>query len=366
MNQDKGLDKQKLKKKRIILSIVSAIIIIVFVAVIITILQIKSNVDRMIIPNTIVNTEPSPITDEVIVVPEEEKELKDFYLFVMGLDYRGSHNALLTDSLIVFHIIPEQKAVKLLSIPRDLLVENDYGHQVKINSIFSEGYYATLNKAKKDPSILTNDEIQLGNKVVDKAVLSGAMASTRTEINEILDINIDHTVIVNFNTITSLVDEVGGIEIDVKRKMQYRATNLYLEPGLQTLNGEQALGYARFRHDNRGTRYYATDFERGMHQQEVVKALASKILSWNNVTKVFSLLDIVSKNVQTDMDYSTMYSMVKDYYSLFNGDSFHSIPFPEFYSNSGDVIIPDNELDSLRELFKATEIENSPMIDQTQ
>ena len=100
---------------------------------------------------------------------------------------------------------------------------------------------------------------------------------------------------INFNTVISLVDEVGGIEIDVKRSMKYKATNLYLEPGLQVLNGENALGYARFREDDRGTRYFASDFERGGRQQEVVKALAEEIFSW----KFFSWFSRVDIQVNT-------------------------------------------------------------------
>lgn len=170
-----------------------------------------------------------------------------------------------------------------------------------------------------------------------------------------MEIDIDYMVLANFSTVTSLVDEVGGIEIDVKRSMKYRATNLYLEPGLQVLNGENALGYARFREDDRGNRYYASDFERGQHQQEVVKALAEKILSWGNITKAHKLLDIVSDNVKTDINYTDMYMMITKYYDKFKGDSFKSLSFPEYYSPEGDVILNEEALEKLKVDFHTLE-----------
>ncbi|MFD3259600.1 LCP family protein [Paenibacillus lentus] len=343
------------KKKKIILRIMLFLVSVIIVSTAVFTYQIKSNIDKMIIPNTKIDTALDPKIDTGIVPGQPEENNKDFYFLVLGLDYRGKHNALLTDSLMVLHIIPQESIIRLLSIPRDLLVENANGNTVKINSLFSEGYSISRQKAAEDPSILTGDTVQLGSRKLDKALLSGSMANIRNKIEELLDVEIDHTILVNFNTVISLVDEVGGIEIDVKRSMQYKATNLYLKPGLQILNGEDALGYARFREDDRGSRYFASDFERGKHQQEVVKALADEILSWKNTTKTLKLLKIVSDNVQTDMDYTDMYSMITKYYNAFNGDSISSIPFPEHYSPDGDVVLPDDARDILQDALKYVE-----------
>jgi len=355
---DKGNNKSVSKRKKIIKRVLILATGIIILSILLFAYQIKSNIDKMIIPNTKIDSETNnPIdTIDTILVSEQEEE-QDFYILIMGLDYRGEHNALLTDSLMVLHIIPQKTTVKLLSIPRDLLVENTSGNYAKINSLFSEGYTLAKQKAKKDPSILTGDTVQLGSRNLDKAILSGAIANTRNKIEEILSIKIDNSVLVNFNTVVSLVDEIGGIEIDVKRSMKYKATNLYLEPGLQVLNGDDALGYARFREDDRGSRYFASDFERGKHQQEVIKALAEEIFSWQNSGKALKLLRIVSENIQTDMDYSNMYSMITKYYNVFNSESFVSIPFPEHYSQDGDVVISGDALHNLQKAFKMVEIE---------
>lgn len=342
------------KKKKIIIRLLLILVSVIIVSTGIFVYQLKSNIDQMIIPDTKIDTVLDLGIDEV-PVPEQlvEENNEDFYVLVMGLDFREKHQALLTDSLMVLHIIPQESIVKLLSIPRDLLVKNTHGDIDKINSLFSEGYSLARQKAEKDPSFLTGDIVELGSTKVDKAVLSGSMANTRNKIEELLDIEIDHMMLVNFNTVISLVDEVGGIEIDVKRSMKYKETNLNLKPGQQVLNGEDALGYARFRHDDRGTRYYASDFERGKNQQEVVKALADEILSWGNLTKTLNLVKIISDNVKTDVDYKDMYSMITKYYDVFNRESFKSIPFPEYYSPDGDVIIPNEALSDLQDSFQA-------------
>lgn len=354
-NNEKNIKQKTGKKRRIIKRLVFLLIGIVIITIILFIYQVKSNVDSMIIPNTKIDMEEKVQVDPI----PSDQENHDFYFLIMGLDYRGEHDALLTDSLMVLHIIPQNMIVKLLSIPRDLLVENTSGNSVKINSLFSEGYTLSKQKAEKDPSILEGDTVQLGSRKLDKVILSGAIANTRNKIEELLDIQIDNTVLVNFNTVVSLVDEVGGIEIDVKRSMKYKATNLYLEPGLQVLNGEDALGYARFRKDDRGSRYFASDFERGKYQQEVVKSLAKEILSWHNSGKTLKLLKIVSANIQTDMDYSDMYSMITKYYSVFNSNSFLSIPFPEDYSQDGDVIISNDALYNLQNIFKSIDVDQA-------
>ncbi|OBR62203.1 hypothetical protein A7K91_00810 [Paenibacillus oryzae] len=354
MKQNRKRTKTIGKKKKIIIRLIIVLMSVIALSTAVFIYQLKSNLDNMILPGTNIATEHQSGDDSEIDQNHLDAN-EDFYALVIGLDYRGNHNALLTDTLMVLHVIPKESVVNMLSVPRDLLVENRRGNTVKINSLFSEGYSLYRQKTKEDPSILTGDNVQLGSIKLDKAILSGSMSTTRNKIEEILEIDIDYMVLANFSTVTSLVDEVGGIEIDVKRSMKYRATNLYLEPGLQVLNGENALGYARFREDDRGNRYYASDFERGQHQQEVVKALAEKILSWGNITKAHKLLDIVSDNVKTDINYTDMYMMITKYYDKFKGDSFKSLSFPEYYSPEGDVILNEVALEKLKVDFHALE-----------
>lgn len=318
--------------------------------------QVKKNIDKMMIPETRVTETTGQKNDPLETdgkIPPARQNNDDFYVLVMGMDYREGHRSLLTDLLMVFHFIPEKSVIKLLSIPRDLMVENSRGDHERINSLFNEGYLLYKEMAEKDPSMLTGNIVELGSRKMDKIVLSGAMSHTRNKIEELLDIDIEHMVLVDFHALVSLVDEVGGIEIEVKRSMRYKETNLYLEPGLQVLNGEEALGFVRYRQDDRGQRYYISDFERAKNQQEVVMKLADKILSWRNITKALGLLEILSDNLKTDMSYTDIYTMMTKYYDVFDRNSFVAIPFPEHYNSDKEVIIPEDSLENLRNVFNS-------------
>lgn len=361
-----------INKKHKVLLILLLLLCLIFTAAAVIVYQIKSRIDQMMIPPSILSetrirtetrvqsNEQRPPSESVIssitststIDNDSDDDSEDLYFLIMGLDYREGHNALLTDTLLVMHIIPENSTIKMLSVPRDLIVTNASGHRVKINSLFYEGYIRSQRIAAENPALLTGEVVRVGPVNMDKALVSGAMANTRNKIEEILDIYIDHMVLVNFETVVALVDAVGGIEVQVKRSMELSDVGLFLEPGVRTLTGNEALGYARFRKDTRGSRYNISDFERVKNQQDIIKALAKKILSWNSSTKALEILDIIADNVKTDLNYSSIYSMIKDYYRIFNPDSFVSVPFPEHYTADGQVTIPEEALARLRDVFR--------------
>src|SRR5690242_15402672 len=134
------------QKKKVIIRISLILLSMILISTAIVVYQLKSNLDRMMIPSTEIITEIEQPKVEII----QSEIYKDFYALVMGLDYREQHDTLLTDSLMVLHVIPQESIVKLVSIPRDLLVENTRGNQVKINSLFGEGYSLFRQKAKDD------------------------------------------------------------------------------------------------------------------------------------------------------------------------------------------------------------------------
>lgn len=101
------------------------------------------------------------------------------------------------------------------------------------------------------------------------------------------------------------MDLVGGVEFDVPQRMYYsdptQDLHIDLQPGLQTLNGEQAMGLVRFR------KGYATqDIMRTQVQQQFLRALAKKYLSVTTLTKLPELADLFFKNVTTDMTVGNM------------------------------------------------------------
>lgn len=279
-----------------------------------------------------------------------------YYVMAVGLDTRGDVLTLNTDSIHVAHIIPEQESLKLLSIPRDTKITDMRGNDKKINAVFAEGYQYAKNQAMKNPELLSGKTMRLGNFNIAEEYISSGMVVLRETVEEYLDIDIDYVFLVNFQTVVSLVDFVGGIEIDIEREMYWQdtadGTDIHFEKGLQLLDGEKALDYARFRLDLRGSAYDSNDFERGARQQEIMVTLLDKLNSWNNITKIVEILDIVSSNVKTDMPKSTMFNMANKLYGNLAASGVHSIPFPGSWDGRY-VDIEPKDLELVKEEFSS-------------
>lgn len=220
---------------------------------------------------------------------------KDFsepltFLF-LGVDSEGdglnANAAFNGDTLMLMSFNPKTLSSVLLSIPRDTYVP------IACNN----NRYAKINSSA--------------------AYGTGCVIST---INKFLDINIDYYVKINFKGVVDLVEAVGGVEVDVESPTymankyngkvceqnsdrQWGDKLVCMNPGLQVLNGEQALAYSRCRH-----MYIGSDLDRVRHQQQVVEALANKVLHFNSIKEFQDILNAVSKNIATNMDTDTILS----------------------------------------------------------
>lgn len=193
-------------------------------------------------------------------------------ILVMGVDYlklgtdkgqRGTR----TDTIMIFSYNPKNNRSFLLSIPRDSRVPIEGYGLDKINHAHSYG---------------------------------GTDLAIKT-ISRFLDIPIHHYVKVDYNAVIELVDAVGGLEIDVPQDMHYAALKIHFKKGLQTLNGEEAVKYLRFR-----SGYVIPDIGRIGAQQEFVKLMMEKIVSPSLAVNVPTYIDILSRNVETDMSKKQM------------------------------------------------------------
>lgn len=343
-----------------------AIIVIIIIAVAIISSKINSKLDDIEMDTTNLILHEDEI--EEIKTREAERESgqeeqiekpEDFYMLMIGLDTREGIFTLNTDSIIVAHIIPQNKAMKLVSLPRDLEITNLREETVKINAIFADGYQHAVERGREDPSLLSGKRVKIGSYNVREEYITSGSVVLRETIEKFLDIDIEYTFLVNFDTVTSLVDAVGGIEIYVDRSMQYDDptdnTHIHLEKGLQKLDGIDALNFARFREDNRGPEYFSSDFERGLRQQQVIIALVNELSSWTSVTKIFNLLDIITTNIKTDMSRSSMMTFIRQFHGNLNKESIVSIPF-EGYWKYPYVRIDADKLEKLKQEFKSIEL----------
>lgn len=229
---------------------------------------------------------------------------KPISLVILGRDTRPETGSMNTDVILVAVADPVTKKVTMVSLPRDTRVKiPGYRGYHKINEVYADGD-AERRQAERNGQVPTEDGISL----------------TKKTLKEMIGIPIDHYIEVDFDGFKAVIDELDGVEVNVDRKLAYDDptddTHIHLEPGAQLLNGEQALGYVRHRHDNRGSKYFSSDFDRNRRQQEVVKAIVDKTTSFEGLTKIFNILEVGAEHVHTDLSAEQIKGLAFDFKGL--------------------------------------------------
>jgi LCP family protein required for cell wall assembly len=212
---------------------------------------------------------------------EKAKPLKPFSLLLIGIDSRDGERAR-SDTMILASIHPAKQRAYLLSIPRDSFMKLPGRGYDKVNHAMAYG----------GPKLL------------------------KQSLEHFLGITIDRYMTIDFDGFRKIVDELGGVEVNVKKRMKYTDpsddTHIDLQPGKQVLNGEQALDYARYRKSDLGRE--DSDYERIVRQQEILRALANKGDSVHAFLKAFKLMDILGQHVKTDLSEAEISSLLVTYY----------------------------------------------------
>ncbi|MDN6626100.1 MAG: LCP family protein [Pisciglobus halotolerans] len=185
----------------------------------------------------------------------------------MGVDERPGDVGR-ADTIIVATINPDSNDVKLLSIPRDTLIElPKTGKQDKVNATYAYGGISYVIET----------------------------------VEEYLSVPINYYAKINFQGMVDLVDAVGGIEIDspldfTVQDSDEKSNAIVIRKGLQHLQGEKALGYARMRkQDPRG------DWGRQERQRQVIEAIVDEAMSISSLTNFKSIFDAISPNLETNL-----------------------------------------------------------------
>jgi polyisoprenyl-teichoic acid--peptidoglycan teichoic acid transferase len=211
-------------------------------------------------------------------------------ILLIGSDeQRGGHN---TDTLITVSIDPVTKQVAMFSLPRDTVdvpvppgdAQRVWGrnYRAKINAWFVE------NRRRRD--LWPGNDRQRGYNAL-KAIMG-----------ELYDLKIRYFVEVNFEGFRKVVDSVGGVTINVQVPVvddQFpgttgRVQRLYIPSGLQHMDGDQALRYARSRHTS-------TDFDRGARQQRVLLSLREQADPQTLIPRLPELVAALKSAVRTDV-----------------------------------------------------------------
>ncbi len=233
----------------------------------------------------------SAVTDDDGTSSQEPK-----VILLLGLDTRDETRSLNTDVIMVAVLNPKSKSVSIMSVPRDLYMKPDGYKARKANA-----FYSIAQRQNKQPSEQLVKDL-FGN---------------------FLDIPIDYVTVITFKTFEDIIDELGGVEVDVDMNMCYidtaDGTNIELSKGIQKLNGKNALDFVRYRHSSRKCEVptaESSDSERNDRQQIVIKAMVDKMTSLTGIMKLGDVFDSVGSNLKTDTPKSQLRSLILTYATM--------------------------------------------------
>jgi LCP family protein required for cell wall assembly len=210
-------------------------------------------------------------------------------ILLLGIGGKGHNGGELTDTIILASIDPEEKKAAMVSIPRDLTLPVAGMGRPKINSI---------------------------NAYAEQDGENGGIALSQA-LSDVLDMPIDYYVKADFQGFINIIDELGGVEVDVKHTLSdykypvrgreaaenydSRYEHLYIEKGEQEMDGELALKYARSR---KAMGVEGSDFARAERQQQIIQAAKQKFQDTNMVLKpklISDILNELNNHVETNL-----------------------------------------------------------------
>lgn len=231
---------------------------------------------------------------------EADDRINVLLLGIGGKDHDGPQ---LTDTVIVASIKPSTKQLAMISLPRDLSVPlPGYGWR-KINNANAFG---EVNETGSGP------------------------ATTAKVVEEVLGIPIHYYIRIDFDGFQKIVDDLGGVTVDVARVLDdpfypikgkematttERYEHLYVEPGRQNMDGELALKFVRSR---QGKGIEGSDFARSERQQKVLFAVKERLLSFGVLTNphtINEITDTITEHFVTDVqawEMLRLFQMAKD------------------------------------------------------
>jgi len=187
-------------------------------------------------------------------------------VMIMGVDEREGDVGR-SDTLMVATLDPKKKKAALLSIPRDTRVKiKGYGFD-KINAAYAYGGYE-----------LTQDTVE-----------------------DLIGVHMEHHILINIKSFKKIIDAIGGVDINVEKRMYYEdvwdddgGLLIDLQPGMQHMDGDTAITYVRYR-DEEG------DIGRIRRQQKFMQAVMDKVTSPAIIPRIPSIIKEVVGSVQTDL-----------------------------------------------------------------
>lgn len=266
-----------------------------------------------------------PQVEAPVVTPEPTPSFINILL--LGTDERPDEaGPSRTDTLILMSVNPEEKTLGLLSMPRDLWVPIP-GQNIttKINTAYGIG---------------EAQDYQGGGAQLAKDTVSSLIGRP-----------VDYFVRVNFDGFREIIDMIGGIDVNVTTTIHdeeyptadYGVETFHLEAGPQHLDGETALKYARTRHSS-------DDYNRARRQQEIIRAVADKVLNAGMIPQLLPRVPQLMMTMQNSIETDIPVPVGLDLANLVSGSSLREVRQlvldsqygEETYSSEGAwILLPD-------------------------
>lgn len=245
-----------------------------------------------------------------------------FYMLLLGSDARTEGEFARTDTNIVVRIDPITDTVSMVSIPRDTKIEIEGHGTQKFNAAYAFG---------KVPGVIKAAE-------------------------SLLDIKISHYAEVSFLDLKDLVDAVGGVTVYNESKIDNHkcddgdGNHYVIEEGEVTLNGGEALTYARNRDYPQG------DFIRAQHQRQLIEAIIDEVLD-APITSIPGIIEAAAESVTTDLNVVDIVGLAQQFADA-DDITIYSGMLPSYTQNINGIsfVINDTEkTEEMMELFTAGE-----------
>lgn len=244
--------------------------------------------------------QPTISAEEVAQTTEPELPGKRTSILVLGSDERKGETASRSDTIILVTIDPNVNKIAVVSIPRDTRVTFSNGEVGKINAAYAYG---------------------------------GPEGSVKA-VEKLMGIPIDYYIELNFEGFAKVVDTLGGVTINVPQRMYKPMEGINLYPGLQRLNGSQALAFVRYRD------YQLGDIDRASKQQQFLVALADEVLQPSTIPKLPAIIKEALPYLDTNMGLTTMLKLAS-WAPKFTAESVVSQTLPGYFY---DQVGADNQL----------------------
>ena len=202
----------------------------------------------------------------------ELSKQEPFSVLLLGVDEREGDKGR-SDTMITLAVNPNNKNIKMLSIPRDTRTE-----------IIGKGFDDKINHA----------------------FAFGGPKMAMDTVENFLDIPIDYYIKINMEGFKDIIDAVG--DVTVENDLDFTYEGVHFPKGTLTLNGEEALKYSRMRYEDP-----RQDFGRQLRQRQIIEAIIKKGASFSSLTRFGDIFGALGNNIETNLSFSEMMDIQKNY-----------------------------------------------------